>query len=68
MTLNKINPAYRNLNSTNQSLGTPLLASDVNLIIDGVVLFSKTGNWALPVTQGTLNSFVVSIYIYGDTI
>jgi len=30
--------------------------------------FPITGSWALPVTVGTENDFVVNIYIYGDTI
>jgi len=36
MTLSKINPTYRNLNSTNQSLGVHVLVADVNPIIDEV--------------------------------
>lgn len=59
------------LNSVSQFASTAMIAYN-----DGKQMISlptnytleNTGNWALPVTVGTQDPFVVSIYIYGDTI
>ncbi len=51
----------------------PSLTVGVNVIIGvpttgGLPIFKSTGNYALPVTTGTLDDFIISIFIYGDTV